>query len=300
MKDIPTLAAFLAAPVEEVRQVAPSSLLYCPGGTRRAAVLEGIEPWSKAFMQWARERLLNRLTLLFQHGIHHVVAPFITPNNVQEVHRHRDQLFRQVEPMLAGPEALACYQALDLRVRLLGGDHIPEIRATAARLQAMTANHCGPTLYWLAVIDQDEPWRQLLQGIQHSQAQTQAEAIRAVYGEEIPPISIFLSFGKPEISVNLIPPLLLGNVQCYWSQQPGYHLTETQLRTILYDYAYLRGTWQADKLDRAQAALEHPQAWEKGPLLGIGMRLGPFWYPAPMSSPAWRPTLEPANATLLA
>ena len=85
----------------------------------------------------------------------------------------------------------------------------------------------------------------------------------------------------------IIPPLLVGQLQCYWSQQPGYTLTEVQLRTILYDYAYLRTTWQEEKLERAKTALDHRQAWEEGPTLGLGMRLGSFWYPAPMQSPAW-------------
>ena len=56
---------------------------------------------------------------------------------------------------------------------------------------------------------------------------------------------------------------------------------------MFYDYAYLRPTWRADKLDRAKAALAHREAWEDGPILGLGMRLGPFWYPAPTSSAAW-------------
>jgi hypothetical protein len=94
-------------------------------------------------------------------------------------------------------------------------------------------------------------------------------------------------------SFELIPPLLVGQVQGYWSQQPGYSLTEAQLRTIFYDYAYLRPTWREEKLERAREALVHRQAWEEGPILGLGMRLGPFWYPAPMVSPAKSQDQEP-------
>jgi hypothetical protein len=238
-------------------------------------------------MRWARERLLNRLALIFRHGVQNIFAPFLSPNNVQEVHRQRAQLFRQIQPVLAGSEALAWYRQLGLRVRLIGGEGIPEIKATAEILQTTTATTGGQTLYWLAVVDEEAPWGQVLKALQRAKARTQAEAIRLVYGEDIPPVTLFLSFGKPELSFNLVPPLLMGNIQCYWSQQPGYHLTETQLRTIFYDYAYLRRTWCADKLERAQAALGHPKAWQEGPILGLGMRLGPFWYPAPMSSVAW-------------
>lgn len=111
--------------------------------------------------------------------------------------------------------------------------------------------------------------------------------MRALYGEEIPPVSFYLGFGKPTILPEVIPPLLIDQVQCYWSQQPGYTLTKEQLRTMFYDYAYLRPTWRPDKLDRAKAALADRQAWEEGPILGLGMRLGPFWYPAPTTSVAW-------------
>lgn len=96
-------------------------------------------------------------------------------------------------------------------------------------------------------------------------------------GEDIPPATLYLALGKPTISLDIIPPLLIGNIQCYWTQQPGYTLTEKQLRTILYDYAYLRRTWREEKLDRAKEALADRPAWEEGPILGLGMQLGPFW-----------------------
>ena len=48
-----------------------------------------------------------------------------------------------------------------------------------------------------------------------------------------------------------------------------------------YDYAYLRATWQADKEGRATAARAHRSIWESAQTLGLGTRLGPFWYPAP-------------------
>ena len=77
---------------------------------------------------------------------------------------------------------------------------------------------------------------------------------------------------------------------------PAYHTT-TPFRWdvnllegaghITNDYAYLRRTWRTDKLDRAYAGIAHQEAWETGPILGLGMQLGPFWYPAPMHSSAW-------------
>ncbi|MBX3014861.1 MAG: hypothetical protein KF832_25295 [Caldilineaceae bacterium] len=281
MSSYPTLAEFLAAPQVEVAKMAPPSVAYGAGGTRRAAVFAGIEPWSSEFMIWAHERMLDSQALLFQYGVQHVFSPLIVPNNVKEVHRHRDQLFRQIEPVLAHPAALARYRALGIRVRLLGGEQVPAVQATAEKLDALTAANGKQTLYWTVVLEPNDPWTQIFAAVHATNARTRAEAIRALYGEDIPLITLYLNHGKPEFSFNTLPPLLLGQAQCYWNQRPGSQLDESLLRTIFYDYAYLRTTFQADKLTRARAALAHQQQWVSAPMLGLGMRLGPFWHPAP-------------------
>ena len=88
-----------------------------------------------------------------------------------------------------------------------------------------------------------------------------------------------------------LPPLLFEEIQCYWTQRPGYSLTEVELRTIFYDRAYLRATWRPDKTGRERDALRHRHAWgEHAPLIGLGRKLGPYWYPMePTAASAPRP-----------
>lgn len=100
-----------------------------------------------------------------------------------------------------------------------------------------------------------------------------------LYGEDIPPASIYLDFSKPVVSPDLLPPYLIGVLHCYWSQQPGYSLDQEQLRTILYDFAYVRPTWQVDKTGRAEQVLAQRKVWEQRRIIGLGKRVGPFWYP---------------------
>jgi len=288
--NIPTLSEFLAAPIEEIAKVAPATLVYGAGGTRRRAVFEGIEPWSDAFVHWARTGILSRIELLFRHGVQNVIVTLLTPDNFREVNQYREQLLTRAQWVVAGPESLTDYERSGWRVRLLGADDLPELDATPMLLRRSTPTQGGHTLYWNIVATPESQWEQLLAASRHAQAKNRAEAILALYGEEIPPATLYLGFGKPTLLPEVIPPLLIDQIQSYWSQQPGYTLTEAQLRTILYDYAYLRPTWRANKLDRAKDALAHRTAWEEGPILGLGMHLGPFWYPAPMSSSAW-----PAN-----
>lgn len=285
--EIPSLAEFLAAPDDEVAKVAPLTMVYGAGGTRRRAFFEGIEPWSDEFIFWARQRILTCIGLIFRHGIRNLIINVLTPDNFREVNRYQDRLFERAEWVVAGKESLGDYKQFAWKVRLLGTASVPELSATAKLLQEITPANGTHTLYWNIVRSEDSPWQELLNAAQQTKARTRAEVVRALYGEDIPPATLYLAFGKPTILPEIVPPLLMGQVQSYWSQQPGYTLTETQLRTILYDYAYLRTTWREEKLERAKEALSHRLAWEEGPILGLGMRLGPFWYPAPMSSAAW-------------
>lgn len=284
---IPTLEEFLAAPLEEVAKVAPVTAVYGAGGTRRRAVFEGIEPWSDEFVKWARIRIFSRINMLFCHGIQNLFVTTLTPDNFREVNRYQDQLFERTHWFIAGTEALADYERWNWRVRLVGAENLSVLSNTAQYLHAATPEKRLHTLYWNVVPTNDSPWQQLLAAAQRSQVQNRTEVIRALYGEDIPLITLYLGFGKTTILPEIVPPILMGQVQSYWSQQPGYTLTETQLRTILYDYAYLRPTWREEKLERAKEAIVHRHAWEQGPILGLGMRLGPFWYPAPISSAVW-------------
>ncbi len=58
-------------------------------------------------------------------------------------------------------------------------------------------------------------------------------------------------------------------------------MDEKQLRAIFYDYAFLRQTWKEDKSGRADKALAQRELRERGDVLGLGTRKGPFWYPVP-------------------
>lgn len=284
---LPSLEEFLAAPIEEVAKVAPATMVYAPGGTRRHAVFEGIEPWSEEYMRWALTHTITACALIFDHGIRHLFTPLVISTNFQEVNRHREALFRSLDGFMTSDKILLDYRHLGWRVRLIGAEHVPDLVETAEKLNKYTLSESSRTLYWLVVPNSDCPWTQLVATAQEVHAKTRCELIRAMYGDDIPLASLYLAFGKPMISPEIVPPLLMGQLQCYWSQQPGYMLTEKQFRTILYDYAFLRSTWQEEKLERAKEALAHQSAWEQGPMLGLGMRLGPFWYPAPMASPAW-------------
>ncbi len=278
--DFPSLESFLAAPLEVIAQAAPAAMVYAPGGTRRQAAFDGLTPWSDAYFRWARQATIKCFDLIFQHGVHHLFSPTLTPGNFAEANVYRHKLLQWVEWGAAGPDALDDYARHGWRVRLIGSEHVPELQNAAARLMTDTPATSAHTLWWTVMPTPEAAWQSLLHAAQQSKAATRADLMRVLYGEEIPLITLYLAFGKPLLSSGVLPPLLLGDVQCYWSQQPGYSLTVEQFRTILYDFAFLRQTWAPDKTGRAEAAAPHRAVWQHPLILGLGQRLGQHWYPA--------------------
>lgn len=282
----PTLEEFLHAPLEQIRSVAPTTLILGTGGTRRRAVLEGISPHSDRYTAWTREQMIRCLDLIFRHGVQHLITTVLASSQAQEVTPgYRDRLVKWTAWGIAGPEALADYQRMGWRVRLVGSESWPDLLPVAEQLHAATADASGPTL-WLSVVSQVElVWTHILRVAREQGIESRRELVAAVYGEEIPPATLYLGTSKPQVDETIVLPLLIGKLECYWRQNLGFDLDEKTLRTILYDYAYVRPTWQADKTGRAEQVLAYRAAWEEPPVVGMGTRLGPFWYPAPIPPP---------------
>jgi len=277
------LEAFLAAPVERVVKLAPATLIYSVSGTRRSAALAGVSASGHDYMHWSRQQMLACLDLIFRHGVQHILMPVITPSQFSEATpSYREHLWQWLDQGLAGSEALADYQRFGWRVHFPFGDKLTRLRQVSERLK-VTRQQPGNCSLWIFIVPEHNLlWEWALTALRQIPVKTAADAIRLIYGEEIPPATLYLDFGKPVVSPDLLPPFLFGVLNCYWSQRPGYSLNQRQLRTILYDYAYVRTTWQEDKTGRAEQALAHRDAWERGPTVGLGVPLGPFWYPAPI------------------
>ncbi|MEW5871222.1 MAG: hypothetical protein AB1894_18265 [Chloroflexota bacterium] len=283
----PSLEEFLQGPIENVRQVAPTTFIYAASGTRRAAALAGVPTQGDEYPHWSRGELFRCVALLFDHGVRHLCMPMLGPSQFSEVTGDYQQyLWDWFERGIAGPEALETYQRLGWRVRIAFSQFIPRLREAGERLRQATSQPGEHTLWCFAVPEYHLPLQWMLEAALQAQARTPEEAVQALYGEVIPSAGVYLSTGKPLLSTLQIPPLLMrGILQGYWNQRPGYSLDEPQLRMLLYDYGYLRRTWQQDKRGRAEQALAYRKTWEQAPILGVGMRLGPFWYPAPIAAP---------------
>jgi hypothetical protein len=284
---VPSLEEFLQLPIEEVRKVAPTTFIYAASGTRRAAALAGIPTQGDEYVRWSRQQLFRGIELLFNYGVRHLCMPMLGPSQFNEVTgKYQEYLWNWFANGLASPDALALYERSGWRVRIAFSQFIPQLREAGQKLRAATSQASEHTLWCFAIPDYSLPLQWMLEAAHQAQAYTPETAVKALYGEVIPSAEVYLSTGKPLLSTLQLPPLLMrGILQGYWNQRPGYSLDDHQLRMLLYDYAYLRRTWKQDKTGRAEQALANRRTWERAPILGIGTRLGPFWYPEPISAP---------------
>jgi len=273
--------AFLAAPAAQIAALAPATVLYTQGGTRRRAALDGAPTHSEEYAHTTWLQMIDSAALWFHLGVRHLWMTAIAPEQMAERGRYRGRLIHWVETGLAGPVALDMWQRRGWRVRLVGTQTLPELQATADRLLAQPSPSDAPTLWWFVNGQPGGAWVLTRAALSQAQDDSEAAARRALYGEDLPPATLYLSFGKPLLAFDVIPPLILAtDVQCYWSQRPGYINNERLLRSLIYDYAVLRRTWSADKEARYTTLDEHRHIWEQQLVLGLGRRLGSFWYPA--------------------
>lgn len=283
---IPTQEEFLAAPIEIVTDIAPRSMLFAPGGTRRSAAFAGVKAWSDSYLRLGQDGITRCLDVIFRHGVEHVFTPSIMVGHANEVEDIEQQLIMPMGRFVTDTRLLTICREHGWRMKIAPSTYNDILQPFMDILDENAPENARHT-WWMTFTPSYESWWSTLLALAKSeQVTSRNDAIRALYGEEVPPITLCLSFGKPMVSPDLISPLLMDNVHAYWSQQAGYGLTDVQFRKVLYDYAYLRQTWQKDKALRAREAQEQQEIWEQEVIVGLGKRLGPFWYPELPQSPS--------------
>lgn len=275
--DLPTM---LQIPRSQVRELAPHTVVWAAGGTRRQAVIEGID-LETGYYNWSWRRQLGSAAQFFDLGVQTLFAPILGPPQAREVGPYRNKLF-DVLQRLGDDASLEFYRQIGARVRFYGQQHVPGMAELSDRVEAATRDLGPQTLWWSMVVEHEEEalW-DAIQAAMHAGATSLAAAARAFYGEDVAPVDVFIGFSKPQTGY-LMPPLLGERAALYWTVFPSYAMTEEHLRTIFWDYRFGRATWRADKTQRYEGIQTSSlvQRYEQQPsILGVGQRIGAFWYP---------------------
>jgi hypothetical protein len=282
----PTLEEFLAASIEEVRQGVPETVILGAGGTRRRAVLAGMAPQSEAYIKWTRQQMIACLSLLFRYGVKHILTPLLVHSHQNEkTPGYSDRIVEWIRWGLASGPSLREFNRLGWLVRLIGAESWEGLEDVDTKIRLATAGNSGPTVWFTVLSNAEAHWELILRTACEHNASTRQELVHLLYGEDIPQATLYIGSGKPQVVESIVPPLLIGKLECYWRQHLGYDLDERTLRAILYDYAYVRRPTPMNKTGRAERIVEYAGAWDEPPIIGMGMRLGPFWYPTPVPAP---------------
>ena len=278
-----SLSEFLE--LSDVSSFTPETVIYAAGGTRRSAVLAGVNGNGSEYALWSFLELLAAMAVIFADGTRHIITHAVIPPQFQEsTPKYREHLYQWIKDIFGGKQAITEYQKRGWNVGLLlfGDEELRANLADADRvLRFATYDDQNTKNLWLTfTASYDDLWTSLLEMILARKPVDRLDAIRNLCGAEIPPATLFLGYGKISISPATIHPLLMGdNMASYWKQRPGYSLTPKEWRRLLYDYAVTRKTWMQDKTGRAEKVIKYAEEFEDAHIVGIGKRIGPFWFP---------------------
>lgn len=277
-KHPPSLSEFMSAPRATVAAVAPATMVLATGGTRRDALLNGID--FDGYFAWTMDQMLAAAQRIFDLGVRHLFVSIMRSTQFAEQGAYGERLWAMARQILGDEDRIARIAAAGIQVRTFGASDAPLLGDILTRVEEATANGTAGTLWWTFAPTPQSPWQHALRAIVEARALTPEAAIRAIYGTDIPPVGIYLAFGKPFLSAELIPPLLEGEAAAFWYQQPGYTpVTERLLRRVFYETAYMRRTWQTDKGARYGGVAAQRELWQRPLTLGLGRRVEHFWYP---------------------
>jgi hypothetical protein len=175
---------------------------------------------------------------------------------------------------------------MQVRVRSYGHEQIAGLSSLVHDLGVTTADHRKGTLWYTMVVnDEMEAITAAMRAATTAHATTHAEMVAAFYGEPVPPVDLFIGFGKPMVGY-LMPPLLGEQANCYWTTHPSYDLSGEDIDRMICDATAGRATWRANKQERYRAL--DPEAlrdyYAHRYILGVGEQRQGFWYPLPAPS----------------
>ncbi len=290
---------FLQLPAEEVAALVRASgqkvCVFPVNGTRRWFMLEHAgqiaDDFFDAYMDYSIKNHVKLCAMLFDHGIDVLLAPVFG----RELMRRGDEYTRRV-----GIDGLIrtasdgtyrqFFERYDVRVRFYG-DYRDVLTGTPYEyalnslyeVMEATKHNKGFRLFFGVFADESTETIARL-SVEHYIAQgavpDKQALIRKYYGEDLPPVSMFIGFDK--FSVFDMPLLATGEEDLYFSISPSPYMTQHQLRTILYDHLYIRRAPEPDYTNLQETELDWLRNYyrkNRDHAFGVGKLKFNLWIP---------------------
>jgi adenosine tuberculosinyltransferase len=294
---------FLQLPTEEVaarvQATGPKVCVFPVNGTRRWFMLEHAEKigddFFEAYMDTSIENHVQLCAMLFEHGIDTILAPVFG----RELMQRGDEYTRRV-----GMDGLVrtatdknyhdFFKRYEVRVRFYGDyrdvlNGTPYDYALKSMDEVTAATKQNSRFRLFFGVFADEVTETISRfSVEHYLAEgsipDKATLVRRYYGEDLPPVSLFIGFDK--FNVFDMPLLGTGEEDLYFSLSPSPYMTQHQLRAILYDHMYLRPNPEPDYTRLSHNELNWLREYyrtNKDHAFGIGKLKFNLWIPMGVS-----------------
>ena len=290
---------FLQLPTPEiaarVRASGQKVCVFPVNGTRRWFMLEHAaqirDDFFDAYMDLSIKNHVELCAMLFDHGVEILLAPVFG----RELMRRGDEYTQRV-----GIDGLVrtardknyrqFYERYNVRVRFYGDYRevltgTPYEYALNSIYEVMEATKHNTAFRLFFGVFADETTETIARlSVEHYLAQgavpDKQTLVRKYYGEELPPVSMFIGFDK--FSVFDMPLLATGEEDLYFSVSPSPYMTQRQLRSILYDHLYIRPTQEPDYTKLTEAELDWLREYyrrNRDHAFGVGKLKFNLWIP---------------------
>jgi len=289
------------------------TVVFAAGGTTRWYILNYLDDWPKDWSYWREclnqggNQFLRITQMFFDHGIRTLFTHALTPGqfDIAKGEEYLPLALTAGMDKIAGSiEFLHFYDEYGVRVRFFGnyqqvleGSKYKSTLALFDEVEEQTKNNNRYRLYWgfNSEPDQITPVLELVvQYYQnHGRAPNLKEAIELYYGEPVEPVDVFISFNRTK-TADLMPPLIEGQADLYFTVGLSFDFAQPQLRSILYDHLYARRGRHRDYEELPSSAFSEMQTFyrlNQAAVIGVGKRYarGAVWHPLPQVHlpPGW-------------
>ena len=295
---------FLHLPTEEIAELVnaagPRLCVFPVNGTRRWFMLEHAEKigddFFESYMDVSIQNHVQLCTMLFEHGIDIILAPVFG----RELMRRGDEYTRRVGMdglvrTATDPHYRKFFEEYNVRVRFYGdyrdvltGTPYEDALSSIYEIVEATKHNSRYRLFFGVFADEVTETIARL-SVEHYLAEgsipDKQTLVRRYYGEDMPPVSLFLGFDK--FNVFDMPLLTTGEEDLYFSLSPSPYMTQQQLRAIMYDHLYVRPMPEPDYTKLTSDQLNWLRDYyqkNKDYAFGVGKIRSGVWVPATKST----------------
>lgn len=291
---------------EIVQERGPRTIVFAAGGTTRWFILNYLDGWPKDMSYWQEyltqggRQFLKAAQMFFDHGVRTLFTHAIVPGQLGKSKGYLPlALSAGMEKIASSADFLSFYQEYGVRVHFFGnycqvlkGSAHESTLAHFDEIEAQTQANNRHLLYWGFNSEHDQMTPILDLAVQyyrdHGRSPSQEEIITLHYKEPIDPIDIYIGFNRPKTS-DLIPPLLEGQTDLYFTVGLSFDLSQIQFRSILYDHLFARQGRHRDYGELSENVFSEMQAFyrlNQNNVIGLGQRYDPgaIWHAMPQVS----------------